>query len=794
MAIDCETGEIDTDWDGNISFAGRGRYTPSGQSTYAAHSVVCDADDNFYIYYNTLEAADGHSVVKIDSTGAVVTAWGTGGIVQAGEPDAHNQWIRLAGNYVFTLGTRVDSDGTDTSEFWIRGFRRSDGEMVFSETISSSAGNYTRIAVAAGHLIIGTLNNSPATGYLERWTFNLSRIEGFDPAGFSGAPSAIIPLGPTRDILDANPRDIIEEIITNTRWGARRPATDIDTDRFDACELYWAQKGMLLSLTIDDSKSWKDWIDYILSHCDGARFNSQGKICLGVLRDTDTVFELDDDDLVQPSPDADILPPKVQIITRPYSDTYNRIEVAWKDRNNKYDLSVAVAYDAVDQAKSGTVRKKTVKLLGITNAALAQHMAYRFLIDAYRFNLYKFIVTYENIRIENFDVGTLSDLHLLSGEKVRVLKRQEAKHGRYIEITSIADYASLYPDIDYSTEETRFTEDPAVSLADATVNFNEDNESRLLNLCIAPGGAQTNGWYIYRSYDDSSYELAGRCGIDGVTGGDANSSGTTTTALAAHTTQTWAPDETVTVSIGTVTDLPTAITEDEFWGNRRLIKIGDEIIAYKTAVETATPGTWQISNLRRGLFGTEPAAHSIGASFCTFDSSFLYSFAEADVGGTLYFKALTYYGDNVQNIADVSSFSVTIAGHYQRPAAASLLRLNSDLTDGPGTRNGDYIQYTGSSFTLYWNLGSRVSGYGYGGYGDVPYGNYTADDDLQDILLEFEETDGTPISDRQIAVASSETITKATDFGGNNQARIRVVPRRVLGSRLENSILVEDGI
>jgi hypothetical protein len=49
---------------------------------------------------------------------------------------------------------------------------------------------------------------------------------------------------------------------------------------------------------------------------------------------------------------------------------------------------------------------------------------------------------------------------------------------------------------------------------------------------------------------------------------------------------------------------------------------------------------------------------------------------------------------------------------------------------------------------------------------------------------------GSAIGQREVAIGETATITKATDLGGNSPAVIRVVPRRVLESKLQNKITV----
>ena len=591
------------------------------------------------------------------------------------------------------------------------------------------------------------------------------------------------------DYVNMNPADIIEDIIENTRYGAGNTAI-IDDTSLGACHDYWQAENMLLSITLSEQKPWIDWVDFILAHVGGLRFNSGGKLHFGVLKDDAAVAAITEYDLVRD--DTENPPPAVDVTKRPRSETFNWIWVGWTNPDKRDDLDYERAFDPVDIRKHG-LRKKTVALPGIRDKDQARRMAWRFLIDGlYRFGIYKFTVTFANMLLDKGDVISLSDGELLDGERVRIMGIEEDVNGRGLAITAMDDLAVHYPDVtSYQSQENLHTPDPAVTLADASVCFREDVTANKIYLSVVPGNAWFNGAYIYASRDNLSYSLAGRFGIDGVTGGDSNSSGTIEGSLPAHGSMTWAKDESVLVDIGTVTDLRTDVTEDEFWSDLYLARIGDEIIAFKTAEETAAPGVWLISNLRRGLFGTEPEAHAADETFCTLVPDFSYTFDPDDIGRVLYFKALVFYGSTFQDITDLTAASVTVGGYYLRPAAASLLRLTADENDGGGG------SYSGASFTLYWNLGSRASGWNYGGWdvsgGGVPWNNYVADAELQAVVLKFEQAGGAAIGQREIAVGESATITKATDLGGINPAVIRVVPRRVLESRLENSLLVDDG-
>jgi len=608
---------------------------------------------------------------------------------------------------------------------------------------------------------------------------------------------------------DMYPPDIVKTVME--RLGKD---SILNEDKYNSVLNYCIEQDIKLSINFSQQKSWLDCVDYVNSHFAGFRWTDAGSLKLGVFRDEDVVeingtpVNLTTDDFAVGDEENPAPPLKVQV--RKYADTYNRIEVTWTDRDNNYDCAVAVAKAEADIRRTGE-RKKTVNLEGITNADLAQKMAYRLLIDSlYRKRTFSFALSYEYMPLERGDVVTLTDEDLgLDSQKVRITSINDHPNGRWLDIEAVEDGSELYPDITWSTQQTTHTQSEAPTLANSQIAFREDvNESRLY-LSITPGNQYVNGWDIYRSYDGSSYDLVGRCGIDGITGGDANSAGTLQSNLPAHTAVTHSAGESFLVDIDTVTDLDTAITDQQFFNNLKLAKIGDEIIAYKTCEETSTEGVWRITGLIRGLFGTDPVAHASGETFVTLDNNFTYVYRPEDIGKTLYFKAVAFYGGQIQNISSVTTYSHLIEGWYQRPMGVSLLRL----TSGENDYGREITTYNGSSFMLYWNLpGQKGSGANQGGadlnedypewrYGDdeaelvggngVPAGNWLADSELQAIDLVFEKTDGTHIGQRSIAAtAQLATIDKATDLAGETSAVIKVLPRRTLRTWSEHQITV----
>ena len=606
---------------------------------------------------------------------------------------------------------------------------------------------------------------------------NLTRITEYDVAGLT-ITSAFSPdsIQIPRPLLatvgtDENPALIIKDLLTNTRYGAGLDeSTYIDSTSFDSVEDYCNDNDLLFSFVIDSQKPILDWIDFINSHFQGYLFMSEGKIHLGVFKSESSAFTLNQDNLVVEEGE-DAAPP-VSIKKRTYSETFNRVEISWKNRAKNYDTSIAIAQDEVDQRVNGKTRKRTIQLIGITNAALAQATAYKILFDSmYRFSIYNFTLSYKNMLLEVGDVGTLSDGHLITSQLIRLTSIEEDKDGRGLAIEAVEDKSHVYETFAYTTEDSSRVEDSAPTLASPSATFTEDLTESALAISIVPGGEETNGWHIYRSYDDESFELIGQANIVDVTDETTNSTGTISSNLPAHTAVAYAGDESFLVNIGTITDLDTAITDAAFFNNQRLCKIGNEIIAYKTCEETETTGVWRITGLIRGMFGTEAVAHTSGETFFTINNDFSYIYQDADIGRTLYFKFLTFHGNSIQTLASVSSVSYVISGKFKRPLPLSLLRIQD--REGQSTYETDDV-------VVSFYFGSKTAGFNLGGHGDILWNAYEADPSIQTMNVILKETDDTEISNDNFDITDigepMAVLIEDADREGNNPFTVELKP------------------
>lgn len=176
---------------------------------------------------------------------------------------------------------------------------------------------------------------------------------------------------------------------------------------------------------------------------------------------------------------------------------------------------------------------------------------------------------------------------------------------------------------------------------------------------IATGGPSWGGCNVYISNDNSSYALAGAIHKGG-------RQGYLTAPLAAAAD----PDLSDTLAVdlsesagqllsGTQADADTFVT---------LCFCDGELVSYETATLTAA-NKYNLTYLRRGVYGTTIAAHSAGTKFARIgptDPSLLkFDYPPSFIGGVIYIKlpAFNIFGGEAENLADVLVYAYSLTGH-----------------------------------------------------------------------------------------------------------------------------------
>jgi len=460
----------------------------------------------------------------------------------------------------------------------------------------------------------------------------------------------------------------------------------------------------------------------------------------GVWKYQVTEFSIERDDLYSEGGN-----PPVLVSKRDSKDTFNRIIVKWTDHSAKDSYSFVTVNDAVDQRITGIVRNRTMDLRGFTSAELATKTAYRLLAESmYRFSTYSFTLAYRNMALKVGQVGYLSDGFGIYRHRVRISKIVEAVNGSRLGVEAISDKQFLYlsPDQAYSVNKHVSYVKP--TLVSPSVYFTEGRNAQEVNFHICPQDQYFNGFVIYYSYDDISYNLAGVCTSSIL---DCNLDGELVTTLGSKRSVIYSPDDAVTVSQN-VTFLSLESCSDlRFFNNLSLMKIGSEVVAYKTVVENGI--NFDVSCFIRGLFNTIPSSHSVGTVWHTLIPDFAFTYNVEDIGKIMYFKVLTFYGSDVQQVEDVTPVTYTIIGNNSKPAPVSIARIAG--------REG-VEDYATDDFDVVVNLASKESGFNIGGVDSVLWGSYARDPGISSMDLSVEEVGGTVI------YSESEHVDASTDL------------------------------
>jgi len=167
------------------------------------------------------------------------------------------------------------------------------------------------------------------------------------------------------------------------------------------------------------------------------------------------------------------------------------------------------------------------------------------------------------------------------------------------------------------------------------------------------------GCEVWVSSDNNTYALAGTIARGG-------RQGVLTAALPAgsdpDTTDTLAVDMAMSggqLLSGTQADADNAIT---------LCYCDGELISYETATLTA-PYRYNLTYLRRGLYGTPIGAHAAGASFARFGLNdpylFKYVYPASLIGKTVYVKLQSFntFGQELTNLSNVVPTQYTLTGN-----------------------------------------------------------------------------------------------------------------------------------
>nr|DAR17408.1 MAG TPA: tail protein [Caudoviricetes sp.] len=473
-------------------------------------------------------------------------------------------------------------------------------------------------------------------------------------------------MGYSSSIPDANPSEIIRDMLTNQNYGCGFPAENLgDTSVYG---VYCRAAGIFLSPVYSEQTEAQQNISELLEQTNSAAVFSQGRLKIVPYGDVKLsgngaayvpnltpVYDLTDDDFIVSGAED---PLRVERKTN--ADAYNQIQVEYLDRANDYNIAVAEVKDQANIEQYGLRPKDAVKMHGICDAKVANHVAQLLLQRAlYVRNEYEFKLGWKYCLLEPMDLVTLTDEGLgLDKTPVRIIEIEEDEEGvltvKAEDFPMGAATATAYPtqpSLGYSADYNKSPGNahaPVIFEAPLQLTGGEPQ----IWLATA-GGDMWGGAEVWISTDGDSYTRIGATNKKARFG-----------SLSAPLASGAVFDRANTLNVEISAGQMTGGTEQDSRDLLTLCYVDGEFLAYETA-ELKGVGRYTLGNLTRGAYGSAIDAHAAGSQFVRIDEAlFKYAVPANWVGRTVWVKLVSFnvFGSGVQELAEVPAYSYTIKG------------------------------------------------------------------------------------------------------------------------------------
>ncbi|WP_119048133.1 phage tail protein [Acinetobacter pittii] len=491
-------------------------------------------------------------------------------------------------------------------------------------------------------------------------------------------------------IHDANPADVIEDFITNPRYGAAPSLNMADLSEF---RTYCAATNLLISPALTEQRAAHEIINEIVEavNCaivpspDGLKIRSYGDSAVtgnGVTftPNLEPVYHLTDDDFLgedQP----------VRVRRSRDTDAYNHCQIEYVNRFNQYNTETVEAKDQANIEMFGLRTQDPVKFDFFCEPKIARH-AVQLLLQRklYVRNEYEFELGWKYCRLEPMDIVTITDESLgLNQFPVRITRVEEDEEG-VLSITAeelaVGSRSAVEYDLQSSNGYQGGNEEPGNVNAPAIFEPPLELTGGKNQIWVAAsGGINWGGCNVWASIDNTTYEMIGTIY------GSARY-GTLVSAIDAD-------DTSMQVQLNTSSQIFGGTLEDAEV-DATLCKVGNEYINYIDATLDGS-GRYTLSGILRGRFD-DASTHNAGESFVRIDRAiFEYDFNSNMVGKQIYLKFTSFNGlqQKEQTLDEVTAYSYTLNGG--RPAGVKGLSLQS--------------AFEGTSFKVQWQSAAGATGY-----------------------------------------------------------------------------------
>lgn len=473
-------------------------------------------------------------------------------------------------------------------------------------------------------------------------------------------------LGYSGNIPDANPREIIRDLLTNQRYGCGFPVDSIgDTDRYSN---YCRAVGIFLSPAYTEQGEAQRNISELLEQTNSAAVFSQGRLKIVpygdgnysgngavYVADNKAIYDLTDDDFIVSGAED-----PVNVERKTNADAFNQIQVEYLDRDNDYNVAIAEVKDQANIEQYGLRPKEAVKMHGICDGKVAQKVAQQLLQRAlYVRNEYEFKLGWKYCLLEPMDIVTLTDAGLgLDKTPVRITEIEEDEEG--VLSVKAEDYPlGVHTVSEYPTQPSLgYSADYNVSPGNAHAPVIFEAPLQLTGgepqiWMATAGGDMWGGAEVWVSTDGDSYTRLGAVNHKARFG-----------SLTAALPNGAVFDRTNTLSVEISAGQMTGGTEQDSRDLLTLCYVDGEFLAYANA-ELKGVGRYTLGNLTRGAYGSAIDSHAAGSQFARIDDTlFRYTVPRNWIGRTVWVKLVSYnvFSGGIQDLASVPAYSYTIKG------------------------------------------------------------------------------------------------------------------------------------
>lgn len=478
-----------------------------------------------------------------------------------------------------------------------------------------------------------------------------------------------LPYNPGAGIFDANPKEILADLLTNSHYGAGFPPPLIGD--LSAFSNYCVATGLFLSPVYSSQQAANQTVAALCRLANSAPFFSEGVLKVAPYGDvaavgngatytpnTTALYDLTDDDYLAGAGDE-----PVRMTRGSVADAFNSVQVEFVNRSNDYNVEIAEARDQVAVDIFGLRTADPVQAHEISDPGVARRVA-QLLLQRSLFirNVYEFTVCWKFCLLEPGDLLTLTDSALgLSRQAVRVTSIEEDPDTGTFTLQAedwLAGVSSAprYPVQAQGGYAANYNAKAAGS--NTPVIFEPPDLLTVAGLEVWIGASGRGNWggaNVWVSLDGATYKMVG-------TISNPCRQGVLTTALPSVAD----PDKTSVVGVDLSVSKGALLSASQADADAfaTLCYVDGELIAYRDSTLTGA-NQYNLDYLRRGAYGSTIGAHAAGSAFLRLDSAvFHYPFTADQIGKTINVKLQSYnsMGGGPQSLADLSPTAYTITG------------------------------------------------------------------------------------------------------------------------------------